>query len=296
MTMKWMNLQHLKYFLVIAEEGSLSSASKKLLVGQPALSAQLKQFEQWLGSELFERKGKRLHITPTGEYVLKYAKAIKGLEDELISNMGHAEEIGPKELVLGIQESVPKTISAKTIMTLRKVRPLHVKVIEGNGEELFNLLMAGKVDGFIGNFKPMSSSKEVIYTSLETETLSIWGSKKFIGLKKGFPSSLEGASFILPGFQNQLRHDFEKYMLHKGLKFESIIEAQDTALQKELASRGEGLLILGEDSVKAWVHSGLLYKIGNLPHMKEEYWFGMLKRSLDNQFIKSVLDVFSRNK
>ncbi len=77
-----MNLHHLKYFLVIAEEGSLSAASKKLLVGQPALSAQLKQFESWLGIKLFERIGKKLVITQSGEYVLKYAKAIKNLEDE----------------------------------------------------------------------------------------------------------------------------------------------------------------------------------------------------------------------
>ncbi len=293
---KWLNLQHLKYFLTIAEEGSLSGASKKLLVGQPALSAQLKQLEQWLEVELFERKGKRLHITPTGEYVLKYAKAIKSLEDELISNMGHATETGYKEITLAIQESVPKTMMANAISVLKKVRPMHIKVIEGNGEELFALLIAGKADGFIGNFKPMSSNKEVIYTALGTETLSIWGSKNYLPLKKKFPQSLDGHAFILPGFQNQLRHDFEKYMLQKGLKFEITVEAQDTALQKELASRGEGLLVMGEDSVKTWVNAGKMYKIGSLPNMKEEYWMGMLKKNLDNEFIRSVMDAFNKSR
>lgn len=293
MSAKWMNLQHLKYFLTIAEEGTLSAASSKLLVGQPALSAQLKQLEEWLGVQLFERRGKRLHITPTGEYVLKYAKAIKSLEDELISNMGHAEETGYRELTLGIQESVPKSIMANTISILKKTHPLHIKVIEGNGEELFDLLISGKIDGFIGNFKPMSASRELIYTSLESESLSIWGAKKFAKLKKNFPASLDGAHFILPGFQNQLRHDFEKYMLQNGLKFEIAVEAQDTALQKELAARGEGLLVIGEDSVKAWAGVKQLQKIGSLPGMKEEYWLGMLKKNLDNEFIRSVMDVFS---
>lgn len=296
MNIKWMNLHHLKYFLAIAEEGTLSAASKKLMVGQPALSTQLKQFEQWLGTELFVRNGKKLLITPTGEYVLKYAKAIKNLEEELISNLGHAEDEARREITLGIQESVPKTIIANTVTLLRTVRPMHVKVIEGNGEELFNLLLTGKIDGFIGNFKPMSSSKEVIYTPIGVDTLCVWGTKKFLNLKKTFPDSLDGNSFILPGFQNQLRHDFEKYMLQKGLKFEAAIEAQDTALQKELASRGEGLLILGEDSVKAWVQSKRLYKIGVLQHMKEEYWLGMVKRTVDNQFIKEILDTFSTAK
>jgi LysR family transcriptional activator of nhaA len=249
--------------------------------------------EEWLEVKLFDRQGKRLRITPTGEYVLKYAKAIKDLEDELISNIGHAEETGFKELTIGVQESVPKTIMANAISKLMIVRPLHIKVIEGNGEELFERLISGKLDVFIGNFKPMSSNREVIYTLLESEMLGIWGSKKFIPLKKNFPLSLEGADFILPGFQNELRHNFEKYMLQKGLKFRLAVEAQDTALQKELASRGEGLLVMGDDSVKAWVSAGRLQKIGSLPTLKEEFWLGMLKKNLDNNFIKSVLEVFS---
>lgn len=289
---KWMNLQHLKYFLTIAEEGSLSAASAKILVGQPALSAQLKQLEEWLGVQLFERRGKRLLITPTGEYVLKYAKAIKDLEDELLSNMAHATDSGHKEIVLGIQESVPKTIMANAITTLKKIQPINIKVIEGNGEELFDLLISGKIDAFIGNFKPMSSSKEVIYTKLESENLSVWGARKFHTLKKNFPQSLEGAPFIMPGFQNLLRHEFEKYMLQKGLKFEVSLEAQDTALQKELASRGEGLLVMGEDSVRSWVAARKLQKIGNLP-MSEEYWLGMLKKNLDNNYIQKVMATFS---
>ena len=79
--MHWMNLHHLKYFLTIVEEGSISAASKKLLVGQPALSVQLKNFEEWIGMKLFDRIGKRLVITPSGEYVLKYAREIRKLEN-----------------------------------------------------------------------------------------------------------------------------------------------------------------------------------------------------------------------
>ena len=156
-----MNLHHLKYFLVIAQEGSLTNASKKLLVGQPALSAQLKQFEQWLGTPLFERSGKKLVITPAGEYVLKYAKAIKGLEDELVSNLGHAYQSIGKDLTVGVQESVPKSVLAKTISSIQRLRPIHFKIIEDTGEELFSLLNDNKIDIFIGNFRPMSASKEI---------------------------------------------------------------------------------------------------------------------------------------
>lgn len=288
--MQWMNLHHLKYFLIIAEEGSLSAASKKLLVGQPALSAQLKQFEDWLGSELFYRRGKKLVITPTGEYVLKYAKAIKNLEDELVSNLNHAESMSQKVLTFGVQESVPKSVLSHGICSIRKVKPVQIKVIEGTGEELFPLLVEGKIDIFIGNFRPMSVSKEIFYSSLGKENVTIWGTKDYLKLKKNFPQSLDGMKFILPGFQNQLRHDFEKYMLQSGYGFEVAIEAQDTALQTELASRGEGLVILGNDSAESIAHNGKLTKIGDLP-LKEEYWLGMVRKKIDNDYMKQILNV-----
>ncbi|MFP5387508.1 MAG: hypothetical protein ACLGHN_15630, partial [Bacteriovoracia bacterium] len=72
------------------------------------------------------------------------------------------------------------------------------------------------------------------------------------------------------------------------ITFEIGIEAQDTALQKELASRGEGMVLLGEESAQAWVSAGRLSKIGELP-LKEEYWSGIAKKAIDNEYIKSIL-------
>lgn len=287
-----MNLHHLKYFLVIADEGTLSGASKKLLVGQPALSAQLKSFEDWLGLELFNRKGKRLQITPSGEFVLKYARAIKNLEDELLINLQHADEMDKKELVLGAQESVPKTIIAHAVSKIKSIRPVRLKIFEGTGEELFTSLTHGKIDFFIGNFKPLNQAKEMYYLPLANERVSVWGAKKFLALKNKFPKSIDGKPFILPGLQNPIRHDFEKVMMQKGIGFEISIEAQDTALQKELATLGEGLLLMGEDSVRSWVNSGRLFKIGDLSEIHEQYWLGMVKRTIDNEYIKSIINAF----
>lgn len=287
--MAWLNLHHLKYFLVIAEEGSISRASKKLLVGQPALSAQLKQLEEHLGLKLFTREAKKMLLTPEGEYVLKYARAIKQLEDELVSNLGHAKQAGVRELTLGAQESVPKSIIASAVSAIASIPSVKIKVLEGTGEELFNLLVSGKIDFFLGNFRPLDEGKEMIYSSVAKEQVSIWGAKKYLKLKKNFPASLSGNRFVLPGFQNPLRHDFEKFMLELGLIFEVGIEAQDTALLKELAARGEGLIIMGNESAESWVKSGRMVKIGDVPRLAEEYWLGMVKKKLDTEKQKLVL-------
>ncbi len=287
--MNWLNLHHLKYFLVIAEEGSISAASKKLLVGQPALSAQLKQFEDYLDLKLFQRTGKKMLLTPEGDYVLKYARAIKQLEDELISNLGHARQSGVRELILGAQESVPKSIIAKALSAIGSLSSTKLKVLEGTGEELFGLLMEQKIDFFLGNFRPMDETKEIIYLSLAKEKVSVWGARKFFKLRKNFPASLAGSRFVLPGFQNLLRHDFEKYMLELGLGFEVGIEAQDTALLKELAAREEGLIVMGDESVESWVHSGRLVRIGTVPGLSEEYWLGMVKKKIDTDQQKLII-------
>ncbi len=59
----WINYHHLFYFKTIAEEGSVSKAAGKLRIGQPTLSAQLKQFEDAIGVQLFERQHKKLLLT-----------------------------------------------------------------------------------------------------------------------------------------------------------------------------------------------------------------------------------------
>ena len=58
-----MNLRQLKYFVAIAAEGSLSSASQKLNVAQPSLSQQIRKLEEDLGVELFLRSSRGVAVT-----------------------------------------------------------------------------------------------------------------------------------------------------------------------------------------------------------------------------------------
>ena len=56
----WIHDHHLFYIKTIAEEGTVSKAAEKLCLGQPTLSPHLKQFEDTLGVQLFERHHKKL--------------------------------------------------------------------------------------------------------------------------------------------------------------------------------------------------------------------------------------------
>ena len=95
MNQKWLNYHHLYYFKVIATTGSIAKASEILLVGQPALSSQLKQLETALGQKLFERRNKGLHLTEAGRVALEYAETIfkkeKSFSKFLTSKTSQAE-------------------------------------------------------------------------------------------------------------------------------------------------------------------------------------------------------------
>ena len=60
------NYHHLYYFYIIARQGSISLAARQLSLAQPTLSAQLKQFEEYLGVKLFNREKKGLSLRKKG--------------------------------------------------------------------------------------------------------------------------------------------------------------------------------------------------------------------------------------
>ena len=72
--MDWLNYHHLRFFSIVAREGRIARACERLRLAQPTISKQLHQLERSLGEQLFQRVGRRLTRTRTGQVVCRYAE------------------------------------------------------------------------------------------------------------------------------------------------------------------------------------------------------------------------------
>src|SRR5215213_3652387 len=80
----WLNFHHLRYFWLVAREGSVTRAAKRLRVTQPTVSEQLQALERALDTKLFRREGRSLALTETGRNVLRHAEEIFALGEGLL--------------------------------------------------------------------------------------------------------------------------------------------------------------------------------------------------------------------
>jgi DNA-binding transcriptional LysR family regulator len=89
-----MTLRNMKIFVAVCQENSITLASKKLYVSQPAISTAIKEMENYYGVKLFDRISKTIYLTEAGKTVLSYAQHITSLFDELETAIRNTDEIG----------------------------------------------------------------------------------------------------------------------------------------------------------------------------------------------------------
>ena len=82
-----MELRHLRYFVAVADAGSITQAAHRVRVAQPSLSRQLRQLEDDIGEPLFDRSGRRARLTPAGEVFLPLARDLVGRADRAAALM-----------------------------------------------------------------------------------------------------------------------------------------------------------------------------------------------------------------
>lgn len=286
-----MNYQHLYYFKVIAEESSISRASERLRLGQPTLSAQLKQFEGQIGRLLFDRTHKRIKLNESGQLVLDYAKRIFALGDELLEALNDRLPNEQIHFQLGVLDSVPKQVVLKIVQMAHQYGPCSVSILEGRGDELMRELSQHRIDLVITNFSPRTGGEnKYVVKKFAREPVSIYGTTQFKKVKAGFPKSLMGQAIVMPTYDSQLRLDLEHYFKLTGLRVKMVAETQDTSLQRWIAESGAGLIPSTKAGVQDLVQQKKMIHLGVLEEIFEEYFFVSIPRRLSHPIAQKILE------
>lgn len=80
-----MSLDQLRYFVAVAEQGSIHAAARALYISQPPLSRQVRALEEELGVELLGRTSTGVYLSPAGAVFLQHARAILGSLDAAVA-------------------------------------------------------------------------------------------------------------------------------------------------------------------------------------------------------------------
>lgn len=290
----WINYHHLYYFKTIAEEGTVSKAANKLRVGQPTLSAQLKQFEDALGVPLFERSHKKLTLTEQGKVALDYAKSIFRMGSEMYEVLHDRLKPLKPSLHLGALDSVPKQIILQLVKHAFRISPCQITLSEGKSDELLRELTAHRMDLMVTNFLPTGTDAKGLFPkSIAKKNVAFYGASKFKGLRKGFPKSISGVPVILPTYDSKLRQDLDHWAKLHQIELNIVIESQDIAVKKLMATNEMGLMPTATHTVTGQMLRGELVEIGQLQGVHEELFLVTAQRKIANPLASKLKDTFA---
>jgi LysR family transcriptional regulator, cyn operon transcriptional activator len=146
-----MELRHLRYFVTVADAGSVSRAAIQLRVTQPALSRQIRDLETELGLPLFDRVGRRLQLTAAGDNLLLRTRDILRAADSLREHAGALAGATTGTLRLGATAQTLESLISGFLVGFRRQWPgIDVRLIEDGGMRLKTRVQRGELHLALG--------------------------------------------------------------------------------------------------------------------------------------------------
>ncbi|HXV24339.1 MAG TPA: LysR family transcriptional regulator [Alphaproteobacteria bacterium] len=150
-----MDLRHLRYFVAVAESGTVSKAADKVRISQPALSRQIHDLESELGVALFERAGRRLHLTGAGEDLLAHGRKVLN-EAEAFRERARVLHRGDTGVLhVGATPHSLQRLFPAVLNRFRRVLPgVDIRLTEGHSAMLLDLIRTGTLHLAFTTYQP----------------------------------------------------------------------------------------------------------------------------------------------
>jgi DNA-binding transcriptional LysR family regulator len=145
-----MELRHLKYFTVLAEELHFRRAAERLGIAQPPLSKQIRDLELELEVKLFERNQQRVLLTKAGKVFLKEVRLIMSQVDIAVTKVQQVHRGGAVKISIGFSAPAQQVL-IKVLTTLKNLTPeVTISLQEISGLEQLAALRNNRIDLALG--------------------------------------------------------------------------------------------------------------------------------------------------
>ena len=169
-----MELRHLRYFVAIADAGTMARAAEKVFVTQSTLSHQLAQLEKEIGDVLFERVGRNLRLSDAGRQLLGYARNVLGLIDEGKHAVSQLRALATGSLRVGVIHSfVTSVIPVVAAGFVRQHPAVKLQVPELSAVDIEAQVSEGSLDLGVAFFPPGSDAVQGEHLFDDTLVLAI---------------------------------------------------------------------------------------------------------------------------
>ncbi len=178
-----MDLRGIRYFVQIAELGSMTRAAQHLRVAQPALSRHIRVLEKELGVALMVRMPRGVRLTTSGRQFLDHCQRILRelgrAQDELRSSSAAAQG----QVIVGVSPTTGPLLLPGMVERMRRQCPqISLKVVEGFSNQLYDWLLAGRAD--VAILTNPANSRSIKVTPLNSEPIVVFARRPSRGARR----------------------------------------------------------------------------------------------------------------
>lgn len=287
-----LNYHHLRYFRAIAHERSLTRAAALLHVSQSALSIQLRQLEQRLGQQLFERRNRRLELTEAGRIALEYADSIFRKGEELLGTLRGAAASGRAVLRVGAVATLSRNFQLGWLKPLIGRADIELVLRSGTMRELLAQLAAHTLDVVLTNtVVPRDAATPWRVHKIGEQSVSIVGRPVRSRKVFRFPEDLAHVPIVLPGAESSLREGFDTLIEQAGIRLQVIAEVDDMAMLRLMARESAGVALVPPVVVADELARRVLVERAQVPGLREVFYAVTATRHFSHPLLKPLLAV-----
>lgn len=255
-----MNLKRFLTFKTIVEEGSFLKASQKLYCTQSTVTFQIKQLEQDLSLQLFEKIGRKMVLTQAGEKILPYvyelARVMENIEGT--AQQESSEPTGELKVLIAETQLAYKMASVLKEFRIRAPK-VRLSLQSQNCYKIRDELIADKAD--LGVFYRVGNDDALKVHEFEQEPLVLVASPLLTGLDLQKRDQHIDLGFISNGPKCLFRQTFESIIQERNISIDNMIELSSINTIKNCVESNIGISYLPRFTVEKELQEGSLQEL-----------------------------------